>query len=211
MSSLSEIELKNLTEALTQNATKGIDSEIHNLYGAIDDLRKIQKYKDILNSPITISKIYEIHNAEMGEKRKQEKAIKYSKDLFEYLKENNNVDLNGEYIAQIRIVLAAVNKKEWDKKLKLFFDSNNIKYDQNITFDDAFLFSLNKEETILKIGNIESKEFLNYELFELKSFEELEKESAELGHCAGKSDFYINKIRNGKIKVFALRENNKSK
>jgi hypothetical protein len=112
MSSLSEIELKNLTEALTQNATKGIDPEIYNLYGAIDDLRKSQKYKDVLNSPITISKIYEIHNAEMGEKRKQEKATKYSKDLFEYLKENKNVDLNVEYVAQIRVILAGVNEKE---------------------------------------------------------------------------------------------------
>jgi hypothetical protein len=199
MHALTELQTTNLRNALRHAEQQHIDPQLHNLYGALFSLQQHQQLS-LLDKPFTITKLYE-HTQHLNSlTTKQNIAEEHAT----YLSKTLQID-NPIYISEIQNLLASSTPKNRNQLLRAFFDEHQIPYDPKITYNEFYLSSLNpnKEPELIANLNIKGKK---YSLVSLITKAQMQAESEALGHCVGKSDFYIEKVRDKKILVLSLRK-----
>jgi hypothetical protein len=199
MQQLTQSQLTNLRNALLQAHQHHQDPKLHLLYGALYTLHQHQQLS-LLDHPFSLAKLYEHSNALDAQHTKVKKAEEYTHFLAQTLQIENKI-----YISDIQELLINSTPQTRDNLLKKYFTQHSITYDPNITYNDAYLAELNPNKEPHFIANIEiDGEF--YQLVSLITKAQMKKESEQLGHCVGESDFYIEKVRDGKILVLSLRD-----
>ena len=196
LAKLSEEEKIQIDTLVKNHIYQGLDPEAYNLYGAIDTLKKNQI--DILKLG-SLSRLFlkarEINNQQDLIAKRQE----YAHDLLTEL-EIENPELEQE----IALILNDNNPSKWDTLLKQALTSRQILLPKE-TLTETYLSGLNTREPLTHIADLKSANF-PYSLYTLNSKKEMQNESAMLGHCVGNSDYYLEKVKNGEIKVISVRD-----
>ncbi|MDR2190511.1 MAG: hypothetical protein LBP53_04950, partial [Candidatus Peribacteria bacterium] len=198
MNQLTEQQLIHLRNALIQAQQQHIDPQLHLLYGALDTLQR--HTNALLNRPFSLSKLYEQANALQTQQNKTEQYTAYANFLAQNLEIDNTI-----YISEIQTLLATTAQKQRDTTLKAYFQQHHIAYNPNIIYNAAYLSELdpNKEPLFIADVNVNGEAF---QLVSLITKKQMEEESKQLNHCVGKSNFYIEKVRDNKILVLSLRD-----
>ena len=200
--SLSEVNRKHVCTLLETAARESKDVQIHNFYGVLDTLMRNRVDLSKFNS--TTALIIEARVLEK-EQEKRDKSVKFARDLLALIG-NSDRSLQDE----ISKVIYDNNSSSWDRAIKGILTRHSITCPKDesgtdVTFTETFLFGLNRDEPVTFVANLESTTF-PYTLYTLNSKEEMKKESDVLKHCVGDNDFYIAKVKDGKIKVISIRD-----
>jgi hypothetical protein len=207
-SGLSPEEQTHITRLLALTIKDKTDPEINFLYGAISTL---QKHDQNISKIKSIADLYAKSDNLLSTSEKQENANNYARWILRYLESSNNLNLQEEAIVSLQSELEAVmiktNPSKYTQAIKETLEKYQIKAadedGKEIQFNQNFLYGLNPDSPKTFIADIPNFDLTAYSLNNLK---EMKRESAELNHCVGDSDFYIDKVREGKIKVISLRD-----
>jgi hypothetical protein len=205
---LSPEEQTHITRLLALTVKDKADPEINFLYGAISTL---QKHDQDISKIKSIADLYAKSNNLLTATEKQENAKNYARWVLKYLESSNSLDLQDEAISELRSELEALmvktNPSKYAQAIKAILEKYQIEATdedgKEISFNQNFLYGLNPDSPKTFIVDIPNFGLTAYSLNNLK---EMKRESAELDHCVGNSDFYIDKVREGKIKVISLRD-----
>ncbi|MDR2415788.1 MAG: PcfJ domain-containing protein [Candidatus Peribacteria bacterium] len=201
MEQLTEVQLTNLRNALLQTQKHHQDPQLHLLYGALHTLQQHQQLV-LLDAPFSLKKLYKQTNAFNTQHIKAETAKQYATLLAKALEIDNPI-----YISDLQAILIDNAVKKRDKRLKAYFLQKHITYDPTIIYNDSYFSELDPNKAPLFITNVNINN-KSYQLVSLITKKQMQKESKQLAHCVGRSDFYLEEVRDQKILVLSLRDAN---
>ncbi len=209
-----EAEIQHIKWLIARVIHKGQDPDIHNLYGAIDILKKA---KVLIESINTLKMLY-IKSKQINTENDTKKAIEqYVQDFILVLGEEYTKKEESEKEV-FRWELTETMGKHLNKWLHDSIMTLLGKYDMSITLPKdkkwnpihitrTYLAGLSSTQPTREIGKIESIEF-PYTIYALRDKKDMKNESDILGHCVWESNYYIEKVDKWEILIFSLRDAN---